>query len=324
MHTSRAFEHFVLTRFDVNLGDQSKYRTDEWFDNRLDLFERFTCPSIASQTEQNFTWVVFFHEKSRETVERRFGKHPELYTPIFTSALWEPAVVRDALRSLSAPESGLIVSTQLDCDDVYAPDTIERIQRAIADRAVEQPAYFNFPLGYQYCDGRFYIAMDPANPFITLAEPVTTLDDAVFAYHVCHEDASEYAPVTQIDWTPGWLQVVHGKNIMNHTNGLRIGNKKPWSRFHHIPGIGARVPETRLEVETDRLGTARYLAYKALFKPAGRLRIYRALKIDGPVAKVRDATAKVMGKSPSTPTEEAGHDEGHTSVSEPDSANPVA
>jgi hypothetical protein len=324
LNTGREFRHFVLTRFDVNLGDQSKYRTDEWFENRLALFEQFTCPSIASQTQQDFTWIVFFHEQSRETVERRFGEKPQLYTPVFTSALWEPAIVRDAVRSLSTSEQGLIVSTQLDCDDVFAPDTVERIQRAVASGPGER-SYFNFPLGYQFCDGRFYIALDPANPFITLVEPVESLDEALFAYHVCHEDASEHAPVTQIDWSPGWLQVMHGTNIANHTNGLRIGNKKPWARFRHIPGIGGRRAESRLEVETDRLGTARRLARKAFFRPAGRLRVYRALKIDGAMTKIRNAAGRVSGStdtnSHSAPPDD---DEAHTTVSEPGSTAPVA
>ncbi len=289
MNDEHGFRHFLLTRFDVNLGDQSRYRTDEWFDRRLDLFEQFTCPSIASQTEKSFTWIVFFHEKSRETVERRFGADPEFYTAVFTADLWEPAVVRAAVRALGTPEQGTVVSTQLDCDDVLAPDTIERIQRAVA-RDPRQRTYLNFPLGYQFAQGRFYIALDPSNPFITLVEPVTNLDQALFAYHLCHEDASEHAPVQQVDWTPAWLQVVHGTNISNHTNGLRIRNAKPWEEFRHLPGIGRRRPESRLEVEKERAANAARLARKAFFRPLGRRRIYRALKVDGAMTKLRNRT----------------------------------
>jgi hypothetical protein len=282
----RSFRHFLLTRFDVNLGDQSRYRTDEWFERRLDLFEQFTCPSIASQTDQDFTWIVFFHEKSRATVEARFGTDPQLYTPVFTAALWEPAVVRAAVRELGAAESGTIVSTQLDCDDVLAPDAIERIHRAV-ERDPRRRTYLNFPLGYQFAQGRFYIALDPSNPFITLVEPVTNLDQALFAYHLCHEDASEHAPVVQVDWTPAWLQVVHGTNISNHANGLRIRNSKPWEEFRHLPGIGKRRPESRLEVEKERAANAARLARKAIFRPGGRKRVYRALKLEGALVKLR-------------------------------------
>jgi hypothetical protein len=301
MNGKHPFRHFVLTRFDVNLGDQSKYRTDEWFENRLGLFEQFTCPSIASQTEKNFTWIVFFHEKSRATVERRFGTEPALYTPVFTSELWEPSVVRKAVRQLSQDEHGLVVSTQLDCDDVLGADTIERIQRAVSEHPAER-RYLNFPLGYQFDHGRFYIALDPSNPFISLVEPVENLDDALFAYHLCHEDAGDHAPVVQVDWTPAWLQIVHGTNISNHANGLRIRNNRPWQQFHHLPGIGARRPESRLEVEKERVANATRLARKALFRPGGRLRVYRALKIEGAVAKVRRTTRRITGSEARTPT----------------------
>jgi hypothetical protein len=324
MSGEQSFHHFVLTRFDVNLGDQSRYRTDEWFERRLDLFEQFTCPSIASQTNQNFTWIVFFHEKSRATVESRFGTDPELYTPVFTAALWEPAVVRAAVRSLGAPENGTVVSTQLDCDDVLAPDTIERIQHAV-ERDPSRRAYLNFPLGYQFAQGRFYIALDPSNPFITLVEPVTNLDQALFAYHLCHEDASDHAPVVQVDWTPAWLQIVHGTNISNHTNGLRIRNTKPWEEFRHLPGIGRRRPESRLEVEKERLANAGRLARKAFFRPLGRRRLYRALKVDGAMTKIRGRAgggtsaigSRLQSKPPNRDAARTGeHAAGHDPMSE--------
>jgi hypothetical protein len=282
--------HFVLTRFDVYLGDQSKYRTDEWFTKRLDLFERFTRPSVESQDCQDFTWLVFFHERSRADVEDRFGSADLPYTPIYTSELWEPAVVRKAVRGLGIPDGSHVVSTQLDCDDAYAPDTVRRIQAAVRRHPLER-RYFNFPIGYQFCDGRFYLALDPSNPFITLSEPVSTLDDAMFAYHVCHDDASDFAPVSHIDWSPGWMQIVHDTNIANHVNGLRIRNPKPWASFRHLPGVGPRLEERWIDVETDRLGNAAYLTRKALFKPGGRRRVYRALKLEGAFKKRRTTTS---------------------------------
>jgi Putative rhamnosyl transferase len=290
--------HYVLTRFDVYLGDQSKYRTDEWFRNRLDLFEQFTWPAIVAQTRQDFTWLVFFHEKSRAEVEQRFADRDLPFVAVFSDELWEPSLVRKAVRSLGAPERSVTVSTQLDCDDAFAADAVARIRSAVAKRPTTR-TYLNFPLGYQFAEGRFYLALDPSNPFITLVEPVESLDEALFAYHVCHEDASSHAPVDHIDWEPGWLQVVHGTNISNHTNGLRIRNSKPWGRFRHLPGVGDRRVESRLEVESDRLRGATFLVKKALFRPLGRRRIYRALKIEGVMSKARGATDRAPASAPS-------------------------
>ena len=54
------FSHLLLTRFNVRMGLADALVLDEsWLDHRLDLFRRFTVPTVAAQTEPNFRWLLF-------------------------------------------------------------------------------------------------------------------------------------------------------------------------------------------------------------------------------------------------------------------------
>ncbi|MEM1060752.1 MAG: glycosyltransferase, partial [Planctomycetota bacterium] len=62
MPAARQIRHVILTRFNLrSSGREAKYRaTAGWMDERFDLFEKFTVPSINAQTDQDFVWFVFF------------------------------------------------------------------------------------------------------------------------------------------------------------------------------------------------------------------------------------------------------------------------
>ena len=53
--------HFILTRFNIRLFRHDKHghsiEPKSWFEERLNLFETYTLPSIMGQTCQEFTWI---------------------------------------------------------------------------------------------------------------------------------------------------------------------------------------------------------------------------------------------------------------------------
>src|SRR5262249_1091214 len=64
-----------------------------------------------------------------------------------------------------------------------------------------------------------------ANAFITLSEPTEGFRSV---WGNTHEEAPQVAPVRQVDDRPGWLQVIHDRNISNRVRGRRA----PATRLH--------------------------------------------------------------------------------------------
>ncbi|WP_051227980.1 glycosyltransferase [Gillisia sp. JM1] len=63
------FQHYILTRFNLRAEDwtttknNEKVLTEEWLEERFDLFENYCFSSVRNQTNQNFKWlVVEFHK----------------------------------------------------------------------------------------------------------------------------------------------------------------------------------------------------------------------------------------------------------------------
>ena len=54
--------HYILTRFNLRLWPHNKVgeetQTEEWLRRRVELFERYTLPSVVAQTCQDFVWII--------------------------------------------------------------------------------------------------------------------------------------------------------------------------------------------------------------------------------------------------------------------------
>ena len=112
-------QHFVLTRFNVNIGPHRRTWDDTWLASRFRLFEEYCLPSMRSQTSQQFTWLVFFATSSRATIERYLADLPPMpnLQPVFTDSVFGPATTRDAVVSRHNGVSDRLITTRLDCDD---------------------------------------------------------------------------------------------------------------------------------------------------------------------------------------------------------------
>ena len=75
--------HFLLTRFALRLWQTDKngrpidYRV--WLAERFALFERYTLPSVLSQDDQRFTWILLVERTSDESVMTSLREKMESY-----------------------------------------------------------------------------------------------------------------------------------------------------------------------------------------------------------------------------------------------------
>lgn len=68
------YQHFIITRFNIPfMADEhaSFLFSETYLSRRYELFERYCFPSIQSQTCQQFTWLVFFDERTPQTFRQR-------------------------------------------------------------------------------------------------------------------------------------------------------------------------------------------------------------------------------------------------------------
>jgi hypothetical protein len=247
--------HFIVTRFNVRERSSDTIALDpEWLNGRFELFERFCLPTVRSQTEQAFRWLVLFDSDTPLDARERIARYQQW--PNFVPLFLPPAVAggaRKAIISQLSETPDVLLTTRLDSDDGICRTFVEQLrQRA----TVREPTVLDFPIGYILHRDRTYRYRFPLNAFATLAEPVTASGLSGFrtVYTGSHVDLGHLGRIVEVTQKPSWLQVVHGGNLENRARGVR----EPRAHLRESFDLGRTLtfaPENALTLQVDRLYT---------------------------------------------------------------------
>ena len=122
------------------------------------------------------------------------------------------------LREHLTHNNQYIITTNIDNDDSFHEEMIEKIQNAVGQHKKE--SLYRFIYGYQYFENlNFAMKMRyPHNHFLTLVSKVTT-EPIKPVTHYGHAGAHRVLPYIDIKTIPTWIEVVHGTNV---NNSLRV------------------------------------------------------------------------------------------------------
>lgn len=219
------FKHYIITRFNLRTPDwdlsknQELVLTDEWMTHRMELFEHICLPSIVSQTNQHFSWLLYFDtetslmfRKKIEAITKKITNVRVCYIdgmPSFKSSLIEH--IRTETRHIP-----YIISTRLDNDDCLHQDFVKTIQEQFDFQdfmAIDCTKGYSLQLEPEVLLGK---KTHLYNPFISLIEKNRSPSTVCMRSHT--EWKREHR-VKQINDKRLWLSVIHQKNKMNRFNG---------------------------------------------------------------------------------------------------------
>lgn len=193
-----SFRHYILTRFNVGFRDGKTVAGHEvdhakWLSARLDLFERFTFPSLRAQKEKRFIWLLCFSPETPKELLPRIMAYQNAQTRVIFSHRGcdagspplirvkgeglEETLIRSHIPIASIPviEDDLkrspvdwVVTTRIDSDDVVSNDFTHVIYQAH-----KAHHFVTVPHGYVY-DARTRQVWEKDslyNAWLTLVEP---------------------------------------------------------------------------------------------------------------------------------------------------------
>jgi hypothetical protein len=194
----------------------------------MDLFENVCFPSVASQTDQNFSWIIWVDLETPFSILRRLGvlqrqRHFELiFVPSFDEALVAEQV-RNYLTGFP-----YVLTTRLDNDDALTTDYFRILKRYVVPGG---RLWVNFDRGLEVGPHGAYRFRRGSNAFISLMEEARDLRTALC---VKHSKASTIAPIIHVKGDAWWLQVVHGRNLMNYIH--HPSKRLAWSKAEALMG----------------------------------------------------------------------------------------
>ncbi len=215
-----AFDQVLLTRFNLpSPGVESLIRAqDGWLRGRVELFERYTLPSVRRQSVDDFSWLVYFDPESPRWLQDRIETWAAdgRLTPVFREEAPPEVLVQD-LAAATGRRHEHVMTTNLDNDDGLAVDFVARL-RAVSPTD-ERLAVFQ-PDGLIRHDQQLYLHHYPRNPFRSVLEPWPLARGCWAEWHTL---VDQTMPVIELPGSPSWLQVVHTTNVSNRVRGRLVG-----------------------------------------------------------------------------------------------------
>ncbi len=216
-------QHLVLTRFNLRLSNRSeRWGTDkfgnpidhdQWLQHRFDLFERYCLPSMAAQTNQDFTWLIFFDSATAQRDRERIERAREVCPRIRVVYLEGLDVIKSVLEQVD-PDTEMLITTRLDNDDSFH----ERALGVIRDLAGEaqETTCINLRYGFALNGASAEIISHKFNPFSSLVE-FRGEDSFRTIFNASHGKIGRLAKVRQVYDAPYWLSVIHERNVANRS-----------------------------------------------------------------------------------------------------------
>ena len=198
------FQHFILTRFNLRIWGGTA-PDDSWLTHRLDLFERFCYPSVLGQSNQQFTWLLLFDQRTSTHFRERIARYAlmENIELVFLDGFDVRAIIAAVTERVSA-ETTHIISTTLDNDDALGKQFVETIQAHFEQQQFTLINVLN-GLRYALAKQRVYECVLASNPFISLIEQVNP-EQSLLTIATClpHSTIARRFPyaLTDIDTPP--------------------------------------------------------------------------------------------------------------------------
>jgi hypothetical protein len=179
---------------------------EEWLTNRLELFRRYTYPSVVAQADQKFEWTGLVHKDSPDWFLNSFKEFPRI-----------TIVQVEVDTEVGNPNT---VTINLDSDDAIARDFIKHARKQIHP---EKVTYFETGYRMRVSTGVCVRTKSKANPF-TIVPPghMTVLE----------RSHGQWGESKLISGYPAmWMQIIHEQNVDNRLKKARRSRPIPLSQI---------------------------------------------------------------------------------------------
>jgi len=232
------FQHYILTRFNLRAEDwtttknNEKVLSEEWLEERFDLFENFCLSSVKNQVNQNFKWLVFFDINTPEVYKQKVAEYKKSYKnflPFFIDGMinFLPEIVNN-IKNLDSEK--YIITSRLDNDDCIH-ENYTKVVQSYFDKQDHQA--LDIVDGYSLEIGkntRLGELMKLNNPFISLIEKKEDFKTVWFRSR--HGSWKYEKNMNRIKNQRLWLSIIHSKNKVNRFSGYGKVDPEKLYEFH--------------------------------------------------------------------------------------------
>lgn len=248
------FKHYIITRFNLRAKEwqftknSTKVLDENWLKNRFELFEKYCLPSLLSQTNKNFEWVIYFDTETpafyKDKIEVYRQKLPNL-VPVFVEnmELFLPSI-QAHIKNNSLE---YVITTRLDNDDCVSKYFVDEIQKNFNKQTYEA---LDFVDGYSLQispDFKLGKKRHLYNPFISLVEKK---QNPTSVWSRSHTSWKRETRIKRILNNRIWMVIIHQENKVNKFDGYgKVNAEEIFQDFIMDEAITQKVLSQQIPVE---------------------------------------------------------------------------
>jgi hypothetical protein len=227
------FTHYLITRFNVPVKNWDKDKAGNqvldqaWLDERMIIFRKYCVPSIASQLQKNFTWLLYcdvntppdFLSDIRLAVSEISGATIRLVRDF-------DHLMIDLRQLLAADPSLYVITSRLDNDDGLGKASIQSIQEAFVQK---DKTLLKFLHGIFYdTEKRIMTEMRNAylNHFSSLIEISSPDREYLTVLGFPHTQPPAHVVIQNLHTPKAWLKIIHERNMNSRIKGKPISRNE--------------------------------------------------------------------------------------------------
>lgn len=248
------FRHYIITRFNLRAKEwqftknSTKVLDENWLENRFELFEKYCLPSLLSQTNKNFEWVIYFDTETpafyKDKIEVYRQKLPNL-VPVFVEnmELFLPSIQAHIKNN----NQEYVITTRLDNDDCVSKYFVDEIQKNFNKQTYEA---LDFVDGYSLQispDFKLGKKRHLYNPFISLVEKK---QNPTSVWSRSHTSWKRETRIKRILNNRIWMVIIHQENKVNEFDGYgKVNAEEIFQDFIMDEAITQKVLSQQIPIE---------------------------------------------------------------------------
>jgi len=225
------FTHYLVTRFNVPVEswhhDKSGTVTldENWFQHRLDLFQKFCVPAVAQQSLKNFQWLIYCdratHPDQLRNIEEAIVDVPKASIRLAENI---SHLLTDLKVLMSQCATFYVISSRLDNDDGISNDYVRTVQEHFEE---QDKILINLDGGVLYdIDDKVLTQLntESTNAFTSLIEKNTSPENLLTVLGFHHTDVPDGVKVVHVKKGLHWLKIIHLRNVRSSLRGRPVFN----------------------------------------------------------------------------------------------------
>lgn len=226
------YKHFVITRFNLTIRFGNYKKDSEYLKNsnldinylkeRFKIFEKYTFPSMQSQTCQNFHWVILFHKHTPDEMKRKIDALKQQYG--FIDVYLDDGEKFSFANFVNENHftSQWYLTSRIDNDDMFSPSYIEEIQKYAQRNMHRCIITFDKGIKLDLVTGKKFFFRRRTNHFLSMISQEA--HDILRINHSRIDDSGEEIVTLNSDDVM-WYELIHSSNVFNSIQQSDLKNQ---------------------------------------------------------------------------------------------------